>query len=183
MRRPSGLTATELTPSWCPVSSWSRCPVSRSQTATVLSSDPETMCRPSGLTATELTAPWCPVELVEPCAGLEVPDRHGLVVGAGDDASAVGAHRHGTHPTLVAGEPAESGAGLEVPDRHGVVAEPETMRRPSGLTATDLTASWCPVSAWSRAPVSRSQTATVLSSDPETMRRPSGLTATELTAS
>jgi hypothetical protein len=32
-------------------------PVSRSQTATVLSSDPEAMRRPSGLTATELTQP------------------------------------------------------------------------------------------------------------------------------
>ena len=58
------------------------------------------MRRPSGLTATELTASWCPGELVDAVAGLEVPDRHGVVPGPGDDASSVGAHRHGTHRTL-----------------------------------------------------------------------------------
>ena len=61
--------------------------------------------------------------------------------------------------------------------------DPETMRRPSGFTATDITDFWCPASVWIRVPASRSQTATVLSSDPETMHRPSGLTATEVTAS
>ncbi len=53
-------------------------PVSRSQTATVLSSDPETMRRPSGLTATEFTAVLMPGEPVDLGAGFEVPDRHGL---------------------------------------------------------------------------------------------------------
>ena len=85
MRRPSGLTATELTAFWCPESRWMRSPDSRSQTATVSSRD------------------------------------------AGDDASAVGAHRHRTHRPLVAGEPVDAGAGLEVPDRHG--AGPTTPRR------------------------------------------------------
>ena len=80
-----------------------------------------------------------PGEPVDWRAGFEVPDRHGLVLGPRDDASPVGAHRHGTHPTLMPGEPVDSRAGLEVPDRHGPVMDPETMRRPSGLTATDLT--------------------------------------------
>ena len=81
-----------------------------------------------------------PGELVDLGAGLEVPDHHGLVIGPGDDAAAVGAHRHRPHPTLVPGELVDAGAGFEVPDRHGVVSDAETMRRPSGLTATELTA-------------------------------------------
>ena len=76
-----------------------RVPDSRSQTATVWSSDPETMRRPSGLTATELTDFLVSGELVDAGAGVEVPDRDGLVVGPGDDAPSVGAHRHGIHPT------------------------------------------------------------------------------------
>ena len=62
--------------------------------------------------------------------------------------------------------------------------EPETMRRPSGLKATDQTSSVCP---WRGEPiglpVAASQSRRVLSSDPVTMRRPSGLKATELTVS
>ena len=86
--------------------------------------DPETMRRPSGLTATDSHRILVPGELVDAGAGLEVPDRHGVVVGPRDDASAVGAHRHGTHRILMPGEPVDAGAGLEVPDRHGVVVGP-----------------------------------------------------------
>ncbi len=60
MRRPSGLTATEFTDRWCPLSWWMQMPTSRSQTATVLSNDPETMRRPSWLTP-EFTDRWCSV--------------------------------------------------------------------------------------------------------------------------
>ena len=63
------------------MSVWIRVPASRSQTATVLSSDPETMRRPSGLTATEFTAILVSGERVDLGAGVEVPDRHGFVVG------------------------------------------------------------------------------------------------------
>jgi len=75
----------------------------------------------------------------EALSRIEVPDRHGVVLGPRDDAPAVGAHRHGPHPTLMSGKPVNWGTGFEVPDRHGVVLDPETMRRPSGLTATDRT--------------------------------------------
>ena len=57
-------------------------------------------------------------------AGVEVPDRHGAVVGPRDDASSVGAHRHGPHPSLVPGELVDERAGVEVPDRNGAVIEP-----------------------------------------------------------
>ena len=99
MCRPSRAHRHRIHPTLVPGESCSRAPVWRSHTATVLSSEPETTCRPSGLTATELTAPWCPVS-VQPLAGLEVPHRHGPVVGAGDDVPAVGAHRHRNSPHL-----------------------------------------------------------------------------------
>ena len=54
-------------------------------------------------------------------------------------------------------------SGFEVPDRHGLVPEPETMWRPSELTATELTTTLMPREPVERAPVSRSQTATVRS--------------------
>ncbi len=53
-----------------------------------------------------------PGEPVDWRAGLEVPDRHGVVLGPRDDASAVGAHRHGTHPTLMPGENSHEGGGF-----------------------------------------------------------------------
>ena len=130
MRRPSGLTATEFTQSWCPGAGGCSVPDSRSQTATVWSSDPETMRRPSGLTATERHPILVPGELADAGAGLEVPDRHGVVVGPRDDAPSVGAHRHGIHRILVPGELVDAGAGLEVPDRHGLVVR--TRRRCDG---------------------------------------------------
>jgi hypothetical protein len=52
---------------------------------------------------------------------------------------------------------------------------PETARRPSALTATEVTpASW-PVRVCTAVPASRSHTRTILSSPPETARRPSAL--------
>ena len=54
-------------PPRCPVSAEPP-PGSRSQTATVWSSEPETMCRPSGVTATEYL-PSMPGELAEPLPG------------------------------------------------------------------------------------------------------------------
>ena len=90
------------------------------------------MRRPSGLTATEFTAALMPGEPVDWRAGLEVPDRHGLVIGPRDDASPVGAHRHGPHPTLMPGEPVDWRAGFEVPDRHGPVIGPRDDASPVG---------------------------------------------------
>ena len=61
MRRLSGEKTTEVTPRVCPSrSSKSMAPVSASQTRTVVSYDPNTMCCPSGEKATEETAPVCP---------------------------------------------------------------------------------------------------------------------------
>ncbi len=77
------------------------------------------MRRPSGLTATEFITSRCPSRVWIRVTGFEVPDRHGVVVGPGDDASPVGAHRHGTHRIMVPVEAVDSAAGLEVPDRHG----------------------------------------------------------------
>ena len=57
---PSGLTATERTPSVCPCSVRTAAPSARRQTRTVLSHEPLTMCCPSGLTATEYTPFVCP---------------------------------------------------------------------------------------------------------------------------
>jgi hypothetical protein len=66
--------------------------------------------------------------------------------------------------------------------RRVLSAEPETMRRPSGLKATDDTGR-----VWPRRggpvvlPLAASQSRRVLSAEPETMRRPSGLKATDHT--
>ena len=61
-------------------------------------------------------------------------------------------------------------------------SEPETIRRPSGLKATENTEFVCP---WRGGPmglpVAASQMRRVSSMEPETMRRPSGLKATETT--
>ena len=56
---------------------------------------------------------------------------------------------------------------------------PETARRPSALTATDITRAPWPASAYTSAPLSRSHTFTVPSFEPETARRPSALTFTK----
>ena len=58
---------------------------------------------------------------------------------------------------------------------------PVTMRLPSGLNATLMTPSVCPLRESSSWPVSASHTFTVLSQLPVTMRLPSGLNATLLT--
>ena len=70
----------------------------------------------------------------------------------------------------MAGELVDSGPGLEVPDRQTAVLsqDAEAMRRPSGLTATDITRSPWPVSWWILIPDSRSQTAVVRSAEPVT---------------
>jgi predicted RNA-binding Zn-ribbon protein involved in translation (DUF1610 family) len=57
----------------------------------------------------------------------------------------------------------------------------ETIRRPSGLYATDQTSLLWPERARISLPVSASHTLTVLSSDAETIRCPSGLYAAEKT--
>ena len=224
------------------------------------------MRRPSGAHRHRSHRTLMSRELVDAGAGLEVPHRHGLVIGPGDDAAAIRAHRHRTHPILVSGELVDAGAGFEVPHRHGLVVGPgddvaavgahrnrtsprlgvrrvggcgrrirgptpprscrRTRRRCGGRPGSPPPNSPHPGvrrvggcgrrtrgptpprcgrrtrrrcdgrrgspppnspqlgarrAEWMRAPDSRSQTATVLSSDPETMRRPSGLTATELT--
>ena len=90
-----------------------------------------------GLTPTTIaTQPDAPIEPIG-CAGpsvfrFEVPDRHGVVLGPRDDASPVRAHRHGTHPTLMPGEPVESRARFEVPHRHGPVTGPRDDASPVG---------------------------------------------------
>ena len=56
--------------------------------------------------------------------------------------------------------------------------DPETIHRPSGLTATAKTASVCPSRVRSGSPVSKSHNRSVWSQDPETAHCPSSVTAT-----
>ena len=60
--------------------------------------------------------------------------------------------------------------------------EPETMRRPSGLKATEFTQLvWPSRGGPMGLPLAASHSRRFLSAEPETMRRPSGLKATEIT--
>ena len=66
--------------------------------------------------------------------------------------------------------------------RRVLLTELETMRRPSGLKATDDTGRVWPRSGVPMGlPLAASQSRRVLSAAPETMRRPSGLKATDHT--
>lgn len=62
-------------------------------------------------------------------------------------------------------------------------AEPFCEAEPSGLNATDITPSVCPVSVLVRLPVAESHSLMVVSSDPLASVRPLGLNATEATPS
>ena len=97
------------------------------------------MRRPSGLTVTESHRILMPDETVDHATGFEVPDHHGVVLGPRDDASAVGAHLHGPHPTLMAAEPVDYVPVSRSQTATVLSRDPETMRRPSGLTATEFT--------------------------------------------
>ncbi len=59
--------------------------------------------------------------------------------------------------------------------------DPEAIRDPSGLNATEQTMSSCPRRTTSWSPLEASHSRTVLSYDPEAIRDPSGLNATEVT--
>ena len=111
---------------------------------------------------------------------LEHVDLTGAV--AGDDESAVrgdGAAWNGASPVKAA----SSRPVARSQSRSVRSSEPETARRPSGVTATALTQAPWPSRVASSAPCSRSQTLSVRSYEPETARRPSGVTATALTPS
>ena len=123
-----------IPPVWSVGTSW---PFSASHTFAVWSSLPVTMRRPSGLNAT-LPHPACvTLEGEEFLARPGVPHLHGLVLAAGDDASAVGAERHAPHPACVPLEGEEFLARLGVPHLQPYWSSlPVTMRLPSGLNAT-----------------------------------------------
>ena len=119
-------------------------PVSASHSRTVLSSLPETMRLPSGLNATLVTASVWPVSgWPIGLAGGGVPHPHRLVVAAGDDALAVGAERHAGHRAGVAGQRLRRWVGRWPRPTAAPCCRqlPETMRVPSGLNATLVTAS------------------------------------------
>ncbi len=167
IRWPSGLNATLITASVWPVSGWpTGWPVSASHSRTVLSQLPETMRCPSGLNATLVTALGVAGErLADGLAGVGVPQPHRVVVAAGDDAVAVGAERHAGHRVRCARSAAgRSGWPVSASHSRTVLSSlPETMRLPSGLNATLVTASVWPVSGWPIGwPVSASHTRTVL---------------------
>ncbi len=117
---------------------------------------------------------------------LQVPDLERPVDRARDRAPPVRRHRHRSDPMSPVALPGCAAAApllqVPAPSASAVRREPETARRPSGVTATALTQSPWPSRVASSAPCSRSQTLSVLSSEPETARRPSGVTATALTA-
>ncbi len=121
---PSGLNATLTTRSVWPVSGsptgWR---VSASHSRTVWSQLPEAIRVPSGLNATLATVSVWPVSgCADRFAGVRVPQPHGLVVAAGDDAVPVGAERHAAHPVGVAGQRvADRLPGGRIPQPHGVV--------------------------------------------------------------
>ena len=80
MRLPSGLNATLVTVSVCPLRERISWPLSASHTFTVLSWLPLTMRLPSGLNATLMTAPVCPLRVRISCALVRVPHLHRLVI-------------------------------------------------------------------------------------------------------
>ena len=85
------------------------------------------------------------------------------------------------HPILVPSQFVQPCTGLEVPHRHRPIVGARDDVPPVAAQRHGSHPSWCPVSSCSRAPVWRSHTATVPSSEPETMYRPSPLKATEFT--
>ena len=114
-------------------------------------------------------------------SALCVPEPEGLVVNSRDDARSVGTPSHAQDMKLgMSGKRFSDGlSALRVPEPERVVSLPETIRVPSGLQATLLTKSECPVRGSPMAcPLCASQSRRVLSSLPETMRVPSGLQAT-----
>ena len=102
------------------------------------SSEAETARRPSGVTATALTpAPWPSGAQLRPAR--QVPDLERPVVGGGDRAPAVRRHRHRPDPSAMAFE-GRARPGLPRSQTLSVrSSEPETARRPSGVTATAVT--------------------------------------------
>ena len=117
-------------------------PVSASHSRTVRSSLPEASSRPSGLNATLLDRVGVAGQrLADGLAGVGIPQPHGAVVAAGDDAAAVRAERHAASPRPCG----RSAAGRRVGRcrhpttarcRRSSLALPETIRLPSGLNAT-----------------------------------------------
>ena len=113
-------------------------------------------------------------------SGVGVPDPDRLVLAGGGDAATVGAERHAIDVLGVSLERERllPGSGIPDLDRPSLLAE--AMRRPSGLNATPMTSSVCPLNVSASCPEPASQTLTVLLLA-EAMRRPSGLNATPLT--
>ena len=146
MRLPSGLNATLLTQPVCPLRVRISWPVAASHTFTVLSQLPVAMRLPSGLNATLLTRPVCPlrVRISWPVRG--VPDLHRLVLAAGDDAFAVGAERHAADRAGVSLEGEDLLARAPRPRPSPSCPQlPVARRLPSGLNATLVTPSVCPL--------------------------------------
>ena len=122
MRRPSGLTATVLTPR-CGPSGCARRPPARSQTRTVPSPPRrETVCRPSGVTATATTWPVWPSRVCSKWSAADVPDPYGAVVTAGDGVPLVRGDGHRIDRAGVAFQGVFEASAGQVPDPYGAVA-------------------------------------------------------------
>ena len=161
-RRPSGVTATALTPApWPSRVRQLSAPCSRSQTfQRPVVHEPETARRPSGVTATALTRRHGPRGCAAACP-LQVPDLERPVVRARDRAPPVRRHRHRHDPSAMALEGRQQRARSRSQTFSVLSREPETARRPSGVTATALTPAPWPSRVASSAPCSRSQTLSV----------------------
>ena len=157
-------------------------PVRASHTFAVWSSLPVTIRVPSGLNATLIHRARVPFEVEQGVARPRVPHLRRLVLTAGDDPRAVGAERHARSPQSVC--PLRSSKGVPVRASHTFAVPsslPVTIRVPSGLNATLLTAARVPfesskVVARPRVPHLRR-----LVPLPVTIRVPSGLNDTLLT--
>ena len=161
----------------CPFSSSRGVPVLASHTFAVWSRLPVTMRVPSGLNATLIHLARVPLQFQQGRARPGVPQLRRPVPTAGDDARAVRAERHASHPARV---PLSSSWGVPVLASHTFAVRsplPVTMRVPSGLNATLATPFVCPFSSNRGVPVLASHTFAVWSSLPVTMRVPSGLNA------
>ena len=160
-------------------------PVATSHNRTVPSSLPLARVLPSGLNATETddAAGVAGERAADLAAGGHVPQPHRAVVAAAGQGLAVRAERHRADRTGVAGEgcaiwwPVATSHSRTVPS-----SLPLARVLPSGLNATEQTASVWPVSGlpigW---PVATSHNRTVPSSLPLARVLPSGLNATETT--
>ena len=106
MRVPSGLKATDTTPSSCPVRVASSSPDAVSHSRTVLSLGARSDARAVRAEGNGLTRePSCPVRVASSSPDAVVPQPNGLVHGARSDARAVRAEGNGPHvgPRVLSG--------------------------------------------------------------------------------